>query len=271
MPIYIAAIGPKNTQLTGEIADGWLPTFFSPEHVGESKELLEEGARRGGKDGWPTTSTSPRTCNVCDRRRRGQGARHDAPDPRAVRRRHGVAREELLQPARAALRVRGGREEGAGPVPRRQEGRGRRGAARRADRHGRAGRAEGSRARTGSAPTATPASARSSRPRWRATSRRARGCCASSRSCSEPGPRRRILLAAFGDPGHAFPAIALGRELVRARPRASASRRGTSGRRTASARGCGSPPRRSTRCSRLGGTPLKPYQAAVRASRTASR
>jgi F420-dependent oxidoreductase-like protein len=48
MPIYIAAIGPKNTQLTGEIADGWLPTFFSPEHVDESRRLLEEGATRGG-------------------------------------------------------------------------------------------------------------------------------------------------------------------------------------------------------------------------------
>ena len=43
MPIYIAAIGPKNTVLTGEIADGWLPTFFSPEHVGDSRALLEEG------------------------------------------------------------------------------------------------------------------------------------------------------------------------------------------------------------------------------------
>src|SRR5215211_4347781 len=31
--IYIAAIGPKNTQLAGEIADGWIPLFFSPEHV----------------------------------------------------------------------------------------------------------------------------------------------------------------------------------------------------------------------------------------------
>jgi F420-dependent oxidoreductase-like protein len=48
MPIYIAAIGPKNTQLTGEIADGWLPTFFSPEHVGDSRALLEEGAARRG-------------------------------------------------------------------------------------------------------------------------------------------------------------------------------------------------------------------------------
>src|SRR3712207_6690925 len=34
IPIYIAAIGPKNTQLVGEIADGWIPLFFSPEHVG---------------------------------------------------------------------------------------------------------------------------------------------------------------------------------------------------------------------------------------------
>src|SRR5438067_11542168 len=51
IPIYIAAIGPKNTQLTGEIADGWMPTFFSPEHVGEARELLQEGASRadGGK------------------------------------------------------------------------------------------------------------------------------------------------------------------------------------------------------------------------------
>src|SRR3954466_94282 len=48
IPIYIAAIGPKNTVLTGEIADGWIPTFFSPEHVGEMRKLLEEGAARAG-------------------------------------------------------------------------------------------------------------------------------------------------------------------------------------------------------------------------------
>src|SRR4051812_9213535 len=48
IPIYIAAIGPKNTQLAGEIADGWIPTFFSPEHVGDMRELLEEGAARAG-------------------------------------------------------------------------------------------------------------------------------------------------------------------------------------------------------------------------------
>ena len=50
IPIYIAAIGPKNTRLTGEIADGWLPTFFSPEHVAEFRALLEEGAARAPGD-----------------------------------------------------------------------------------------------------------------------------------------------------------------------------------------------------------------------------
>jgi F420-dependent oxidoreductase-like protein len=48
IPIYIASIGPKNTQLTGEIADGWLPIFFSPEHVDDSRDLLEQGAARAG-------------------------------------------------------------------------------------------------------------------------------------------------------------------------------------------------------------------------------
>jgi F420-dependent oxidoreductase-like protein len=49
IPIYLAAIGPKNTALAGEIADGWLPTFFSPEHVGHLRGLLEEGAARAGR------------------------------------------------------------------------------------------------------------------------------------------------------------------------------------------------------------------------------
>jgi F420-dependent oxidoreductase-like protein len=49
IPIYLAAIGPKNTALAGEIADGWLPTFFSPEHVGEFRTLLQEGADRAGR------------------------------------------------------------------------------------------------------------------------------------------------------------------------------------------------------------------------------
>ena len=30
IPIYLAAIGPNNTRLAGEIADGWIPFLFSP-------------------------------------------------------------------------------------------------------------------------------------------------------------------------------------------------------------------------------------------------
>jgi F420-dependent oxidoreductase-like protein len=49
LPIYLAAIGPKNTALAGEIADGWLPTLFSPEHVAELRGDLEAGAARAGR------------------------------------------------------------------------------------------------------------------------------------------------------------------------------------------------------------------------------
>src|ERR671916_2024257 len=48
IPVYLAAIGPKNTTLAAEIADGWIPFLFSPEHVAEVRPLLEEGFARAG-------------------------------------------------------------------------------------------------------------------------------------------------------------------------------------------------------------------------------
>jgi F420-dependent oxidoreductase-like protein len=48
IPIYLAAIGPKNTALTAEIADGWLPIFFSPYRVDVFKPALDEGFARAG-------------------------------------------------------------------------------------------------------------------------------------------------------------------------------------------------------------------------------
>src|SRR6476469_5992463 len=59
IPMYLAAIGPKNTALAGEIADGWIPTLFSPEHVSELRPLLEEGAQRSDKslDGFDIAPT----------------------------------------------------------------------------------------------------------------------------------------------------------------------------------------------------------------------
>ncbi|MEJ7892145.1 MAG: LLM class F420-dependent oxidoreductase [Solirubrobacteraceae bacterium] len=59
VPIYIAAIGPKNTELTAEIADGWLPILVSPEHMSEFRPALEAGWARGGRsaDGFDIAPT----------------------------------------------------------------------------------------------------------------------------------------------------------------------------------------------------------------------
>ena len=46
LPIYLAAIGPKNLELTGEIADGWLAIFFSPENA---DEIMAPAPRRQGE------------------------------------------------------------------------------------------------------------------------------------------------------------------------------------------------------------------------------
>jgi F420-dependent oxidoreductase-like protein len=59
IPIYLAAIGPKNTALAGEIADGWIPTLLSPEHLPDLRSSLEEGAARAGRslDGFDIAPT----------------------------------------------------------------------------------------------------------------------------------------------------------------------------------------------------------------------
>jgi F420-dependent oxidoreductase-like protein len=46
LPIYLAAIGPKNVALAAEIADGWLPVFFSPDRMALFRPSLEEGFAR---------------------------------------------------------------------------------------------------------------------------------------------------------------------------------------------------------------------------------
>jgi F420-dependent oxidoreductase-like protein len=49
LPIYLAAMGPKNTALAGEVADGWLPYLFAPEFVAGFRGHLDEGAARAGR------------------------------------------------------------------------------------------------------------------------------------------------------------------------------------------------------------------------------
>ncbi|WP_375492034.1 LLM class F420-dependent oxidoreductase [uncultured Jatrophihabitans sp.] len=50
IPIYLASIGPKNLELTGEIADGWLPVFFATEHADGLLERITAGRAKAGKD-----------------------------------------------------------------------------------------------------------------------------------------------------------------------------------------------------------------------------
>ncbi len=51
LPIYLAALGVRNVQLTAEIADGWLPLFYSPER---SRDVygaaLDAGFAKAGVD-----------------------------------------------------------------------------------------------------------------------------------------------------------------------------------------------------------------------------
>lgn len=47
IPISIAALGPKNVELTAEIADGWQPVFFYPERAADVwGDALKAGAAR---------------------------------------------------------------------------------------------------------------------------------------------------------------------------------------------------------------------------------
>ena len=46
LPIYLAALGPKNLELCGEIADGWLSIFTSASHLGDSLSALRTGRAR---------------------------------------------------------------------------------------------------------------------------------------------------------------------------------------------------------------------------------
>ena len=48
IPIYLAAIGPKNLELAGELADGWLAIFFAPDFATEQLAHISTGRGRAG-------------------------------------------------------------------------------------------------------------------------------------------------------------------------------------------------------------------------------
>jgi F420-dependent oxidoreductase-like protein len=59
--VYLAAIGPRNLELTGEIADGWLAIFYAPEHASELLAHVSKGRATAGKtmDGFDVVPAVP--------------------------------------------------------------------------------------------------------------------------------------------------------------------------------------------------------------------
>ena len=49
IPMYLAAIGPKNLELAGELFDGWLALFFNPERSAELRQSVSTGRAKVGK------------------------------------------------------------------------------------------------------------------------------------------------------------------------------------------------------------------------------
>jgi F420-dependent oxidoreductase-like protein len=64
LPVYLAAVGPKNLELAGEIADGWLALFFAPEHAELSLAPVRAGRDKAGQGmaGFDVVPTVPLAC-----------------------------------------------------------------------------------------------------------------------------------------------------------------------------------------------------------------
>ena len=61
IPIYLASVGPKNLELTGEIADGWLAIFYSTDFAHEQLALIAKGRESVGKtmEGFDVVASMP--------------------------------------------------------------------------------------------------------------------------------------------------------------------------------------------------------------------
>jgi F420-dependent oxidoreductase-like protein len=67
IPIYLASLGPKNVQLTAELADGWLPAFFHPDKATDVwGDDLARGAALRDADRAPLEVVAGGTLAICD-------------------------------------------------------------------------------------------------------------------------------------------------------------------------------------------------------------
>ena len=57
IPIYLATLTPRALELTGELADGWLGTSFTPDHADAHLRYIAAGAAKAGAQAlwtWPS-------------------------------------------------------------------------------------------------------------------------------------------------------------------------------------------------------------------------
>lgn len=66
LPIYIAAMGPKNVVQSGEIADGVLPVYWPATKWGELRQQLDEGAALAGRPPRSAAIAPYLTCAILD-------------------------------------------------------------------------------------------------------------------------------------------------------------------------------------------------------------
>jgi F420-dependent oxidoreductase-like protein len=64
VPIWLGAEGPKNVAMTAEIADGWLPIYYSPKVADMYNGWLDEGFARPGARGDRKTFEIATNCSV---------------------------------------------------------------------------------------------------------------------------------------------------------------------------------------------------------------
>jgi F420-dependent oxidoreductase-like protein len=64
VPIWLGAEGPKNVAQTAEIADGWIPIFYTPSSAGMYQPWLDEGFARPGARHTRETFEITATCHL---------------------------------------------------------------------------------------------------------------------------------------------------------------------------------------------------------------
>lgn len=67
IPVYVASLGPKNVEMTADIADGWLPAFFHPDKVHDVwGDVLAAGKAKRSPDLGPLEVVAGGTVAICD-------------------------------------------------------------------------------------------------------------------------------------------------------------------------------------------------------------